>query len=83
MLRIENTTRIDRNWCPKGTYKRLIKEIRDVPEERITQVSQMFISAKNIERIGDQATNIAELIIFAETGEVIEDSRVKIDESSL
>ena len=64
-------------------FSKLIKEIRDVPEERITQVSQMFLSAKNIERIGDQATNIAELIIFAETGEVIEDSRIKIDESAL
>ena len=64
-------------------FSKLIKEIRDVPEERITQVSQMFLSAKNIERIGDQATNIAELIIFAETGEVIEDTRVKIDESAL
>ena len=74
-------TEIDKIYL--SIFSKLIKEIRDVPEERITQVSQMFLSAKNIERIGDQATNIAELIIFAETGEVIEDSRIKIDESAL
>ena len=74
-------TEIDKIYL--SIFSKLIKEIRDVPEERITQVSQMFLSAKNIERIGDQATNIAELIIFAETGEVLEDSRIKIDESSL
>ncbi len=74
-------TEIDKIYL--SIFSKLIKEIRDVPDERITQVSQMFLSAKNIERIGDQATNIAELIIFAETGEFIEDTRVKIDESSL
>lgn len=74
-------TEIDKIYL--SIFSKLIKEIRDVPEERITQVSQMFLSAKNIERIGDQATNIAELIIFAETGEVLEDTRIKIDESSL
>ena len=74
-------TEIDKIYL--SIFSKLIKEIRDVPEERITQVSQMFLSAKNIERIGDQATNIAELIIFAETGEVVEDSRIKIDESAL
>ena len=46
-------------------------------------IRDRFLAAKNIERIGDQSTNIAELIIFAQTGEVIEDSRVKIDESAL
>ena len=48
-------TEIDKIYL--SIFSKLIKEIRDVPEERITQVSQMFLSAKNIERIGDQATN--------------------------
>jgi len=40
----------------------------------------MFI-AKNVERIGDHATNIAEQVHFMETGEYPEDERPKRDET--
>ena len=59
-------------------FNHFISEIRNV---KIQKDSMRF--RRNIERIGDQSTNIAELIIFAQTGEIIEDSRVKIDESAL
>jgi len=74
-------TEIDKIYL--SIFSKLTNEIKDADDEKATRIAQMFLAAKNIERIGDQSTNIAELIIFAQTGEVIEDSRVKIDESAL
>ena len=74
-------TEIDKIYL--SIFSKLTKEIKDADDEKATRIAQMFLAAKNIERIGDQSTNIAELIIFAQTGEVIEDSRVKIDESAI
>ena len=74
-------TEIDKIYL--SIFSKLTKEIKDADNEKATRIAQMFLAAKNIERIGDQSTNIAELIIFAQTGEIIEDSRVKIDESAL
>ena len=70
-------TEIDKIYL--SIFSKLTNEIKDADDEKATRIAQMFLAAKNIERIGDQSTNIAELIIFAQTGEVIEDSRVKID----
>jgi phosphate transport system protein len=74
-------TEIDKIYL--SIFSKLTNEIIDADDKKATRIAQMFLAAKNIERIGDQSTNIAELIIFAQTGEVIEDSRVKIDESAL
>ena len=74
-------TEIDKIYL--SIFSKLTNEIKDADDKKATRIAQMFLAAKNIERIGDQSTNIAELIIFAQTGEVIEDSRVKIDESAL
>jgi phosphate transport system protein len=43
---------------------------------------QMLFVAKNLERIGDHATNIAEAVHFILTGEKLEDARPKHDETS-
>ena len=34
----------------------------------IGQVAQLLFVAKNLERIGDHATNVAEMVYFAATG---------------
>jgi phosphate transport system protein len=39
----------------------------------ISQVAQLLFVAKNIERIGDHATNVAEMVYFAATGEYLAD----------
>lgn len=39
----------------------------------ITQSTHLLFIAKNIERVGDHATNIAEMVYFAATGEYLED----------
>ena len=45
----------------------------------ITSCAHLLFVAKNLERIGDHATNIAELILYEVTGEAITDQRPKID----
>ena len=48
----------------------------------ITPCTHLLFVAKNLERIGDHATNIAEVVHFAATGEVLPDERPKGDASS-
>ena len=47
----------------------------------ITPCAHLLFIAKNLERIGDHATNIAEVVHFAATGEVLPDERPKGDTS--
>lgn len=44
--------------------------------------AHLLFCAKNIERIGDHATNIAETIHYIRTGEIMDDDRPKADDSS-
>jgi phosphate transport system protein len=46
----------------------MMKEPRDVPA-----YSQLLIIAKSLERVGDQATNLAELVYFARLGDQLPD----------
>jgi phosphate transport system protein len=39
----------------------------------ITPAAHLLFIAKHLERIGDHATNVAEMVYFAETGEHIPD----------
>jgi phosphate transport system protein len=48
----------------------------------ITPCTHLLFVAKNIERIGDHATNIAETIHYLVTGDYIEGGRPKGDTSS-
>ena len=45
----------------------------------ITSCAHLLFVAKNLERIGDHATNIAELIQYEVTGESVTDQRPKLD----
>jgi phosphate transport system protein len=45
----------------------------------IASCAHLLFVAKNLERIGDHATNIAELIQYEVTGEAVTDQRPKID----
>ncbi len=47
----------------------------------ITPCTHLLFIAKNLERIGDHATNIAETIHYAITGEALPDNRPKGDTS--
>lgn len=47
----------------------------------ITQCVHLLFCAKNIERIGDHATNIAENVYYMVTGERLPEDREKIDET--
>ncbi len=49
----------------------------------IGQCTHLLFCAKNIERIGDHATNIAETIHYVLTGEMIDSERPKADTTSL
>ncbi|MFD2234348.1 phosphate signaling complex protein PhoU [Phaeospirillum tilakii] len=48
----------------------------------ITSCSHLLFIAKNLERIGDHATNIAEMTYFRVSGKALPDDRVKHDTSS-
>jgi phosphate transport system protein len=45
--------------------------------------THLLFGAKNIERIGDHATNIAESICYLVTGKAPGEERPKLDETSL
>jgi phosphate transport system protein len=48
----------------------------------ITQCVHLLFCAKNIERIGDHATNIAENVFYMVTGDRLPEDRVKMDETT-
>lgn len=53
-----------------------------VDNSNINACSQMTFVAKNLERVGDHATNIAESIHYVLTGEKIDERRPKSDKTS-
>lgn len=61
---------------------RSLVEVMGGDLEKITPGSHLLFVAKNIERIGDFATNIAEQIYFLENGELPPEDRKKADQSS-
>ena len=65
-----------------GIYRRLIDYMKAEPA-RVHIGTHLLFIAKNIERIGDHATNIAESIHYLVTGETITGPRPKGDKSSL
>jgi phosphate transport system protein len=48
----------------------------------ITACTHLLFIAKNLERIGDHSTNIAELTYYAATGETLPDFRPKGDQTA-
>ena len=63
-------------------FRELLTYMMEDPR-RITLCTHLLFAAKNIERIGDHATNIAETIHYLVVGEAIADERPKSDTSSL
>jgi phosphate transport system protein len=64
-----------------GIYRRLIDFMREEPS-RVPIGAHLLFIAKNIERIGDHATNVAESVYYLVTGEPLTGPRPKGDKSS-
>jgi phosphate transport system protein len=63
-------TRLDDYY--NSIFRALLTYMMENPHN-ITPAAHLLFVAKHIERIGDHATNIAEMVYFAATGERIED----------
>jgi phosphate transport system protein len=57
-------------------FRELITYMMEDPRN-ITPCTHLLFIAKNLERIGDHATNVAELVYYAATGEVLAEARPK------
>ena len=62
-------------------FRELITYMMEDPRN-ITPCTHLLFIAKNLERIGDHATNIAEMVYYAVKGEVLPDVRPKGDTSA-
>jgi phosphate transport system protein len=63
-------------------FRELLTYMMEDPRN-ITAATHLLFVAKNIERMGDLVTNIAERIFFTATGEQIDDERPKRDVTSV
>ena len=61
-------------------FRELLTYMMEDPRN-ITSCTHLLFCAKNIERIGDHATNIAETVHFVVTGQQLAEERQKSDES--
>ena len=62
-------------------FRELITYMMEDPRN-ITPCTHLLFVAKNLERIGDHATNIAETVYYAVTGQVLAETRPKGDMSA-
>ncbi|MGF1649636.1 MAG: phosphate signaling complex protein PhoU [Hyphomicrobiaceae bacterium] len=68
-----------------ATYNSVFRELQTYMMEdprNIGHCTHLLFGAKNIERIGDHTTNIAETVYFYVTGETLPDQRPKADTTS-
>jgi phosphate transport system protein len=63
-------------------FRELLTYMMEDPRH-ITFCTHLLFAAKNVERIGDHATNIAETVHYLVVGEPLSDERPKSDTSSL
>ncbi|WP_075773134.1 phosphate signaling complex protein PhoU [Aerophototrophica crusticola] len=70
---------VDRAYT--ALFRELLTYMMESPQ-RITACTHLLFAAKNLERIGDHATNIAETIVFRIQGRLPEEERHKGDDSS-
>ena len=63
-------------------FRELLTYMMEDPRT-ITMCTHLLFCAKNIERVGDHVTNIAEIVYYVATGEPLRDERPKSDASSL
>ncbi|MGH7117426.1 MAG: phosphate signaling complex PhoU family protein, partial [Acetobacteraceae bacterium] len=59
-----------------GVFRELVTYMME-DARTITPCTHLLFIAKNLERIGDHATNVAETIHYTATGEVLPDERPK------
>jgi phosphate transport system protein len=79
-----------RRWCSatdggrhfyNSIFRTLVTYMVENPKT-ITECAHLLFIAKNIERIGDHATNVAEMVYYAATGQYLpERDRTTIIES--
>ena len=62
-------------------FRELITYMMEDPRN-ITPCTHLLFIAKNLERVGDHATNIAETVYYAVTGQVLSEARPKGDTSA-
>ena len=62
-------------------FRELLTYMKEDPRE-ITAATHLLFVAKNIERMGDHVTNMAEIVYFQVKGEMLTDNRPKKDRSS-
>ena len=62
-------------------FKELLTFMAEDPESISTCTHLLFI-AKNLERVGDHMTSVAEQIVFIVEGEILDDERPKKDKTS-
>ena len=62
-------------------FKELLTFMAEDPESISTCTHLLFI-AKNLERVGDHVTSVAEQIVFIVEGEILDDERPKKDKTS-
>ncbi|MEP4032855.1 MULTISPECIES: phosphate signaling complex protein PhoU [Stappiaceae] len=63
-------------------FRELLTYMMEDPRN-ITQCAHLLFCAKNIERIGDHATNIAENVYYMVTGDRLTDDRPRMDETGV
>jgi len=64
-----------------ATYRQLLARMVEMPDH-INTWTHLLMIAKNLERIGDQTTNLAEQIYYSVKGKILEDTRPKHDLTS-
>ncbi len=65
-----------------AVFRELLTYMMEDPRN-ITACTHLLFCAKNLERIGDHVTNIAENVYFVMTGEQLPVQRPKLDETSM
>ena len=76
---------IERDWDVDQMYNGLFREfVTSMMEDprNITACMHLHFIAKNIERMGDHVTSIAEQVIYMKTGEMPEATRKTLDNTS-
>ena len=66
-------------------YNSLFRELLTYMMEdarSITPCTHLLFAAKNVERMGDHVTNLAEIVFYLVNGEILEDTRPKGDRTS-
>lgn len=65
-----------------GLFNQIVEYMREDPDQIVPYTHLLFI-AKNIERMGDHATNMAETGYYLMTGERLTDTRPKLEDGGI